>query len=59
MSRAGTVAELQAQGWPVMARCLTCNLEMDVRLDVLLRERGPELSLWGRSQAGGKAVEMF
>lgn len=49
MNRAGTVGELQTQGWPVMARCLTCSLEMDVKLDVLMRERGAELSLWGRS----------
>lgn len=49
MNRAGTVAELQVQGWPVVARCLTCRLEMDVRLTVLLKARGPDFSLWGRS----------
>ena len=49
MNRAGTVGELQTQGWPVMARCQTCSLEMDVRLEVLMRERGAEFSLWGRS----------
>ena len=43
------LGELKTQGWPVMARCLTCSLEMDVKLDVLMRERGAELSLWGRS----------
>lgn len=49
MGRAGNVRDLQAQGWPVIARCLHCRLEMDVRLDVLRRERGPDFILWGKT----------
>lgn len=46
--RAGTVGELQAQGWPVVARCARCDLEMEVRLAVVEEARGKAFSLWGR-----------
>ncbi len=49
MGRAGDVAGLQSQGWPVVARCMTCSLEMNVRLDVLRQARGPSFVLWGKS----------
>lgn len=49
MGRAGTAGDLVKQGWPVVARCTYCNLEMDVRLDVLVRAKGPDYVLWGKS----------
>lgn len=49
MGRAGTVGDLIKQGWPVVARCHRCGLEMDVRLDLLARRVGPDVSLWGRT----------
>lgn len=46
--RAGTVADLIRQGWSVVANCTLCSLEMDVRLDVILKAKGPDFSLWGK-----------
>lgn len=48
-SLAPTAADLAARGWPVHARCLTCQLEMDVDLARVIAERGPALVLWGRT----------
>lgn len=48
MGRAGTVGDLIKQGWPVVAICAVCGLEMDVDLRRLCQVVGPDVSLWGR-----------
>lgn len=49
MGRAAKVGDLQRQGWPVVACCLHCHLEMTVDLAVVRRALGEDFVLWGRT----------
>ena len=46
-----TLGEMRANGWRLTSRCRMCQLEMAVDLDLLIRIKGPDLSLWNRSPA--------
>jgi hypothetical protein len=48
-SVAPTVADLQRHGFPVIARCMTCHLAMDVRLDAVSAAKGATYVLWGKA----------
>jgi hypothetical protein len=46
-----TVGEMWHAGWRfVRARCETCRAEFQVDLERVIREKGPEISLWNRHQ---------
>jgi hypothetical protein len=48
-SVAPTVSDLRHHGFKVFARCITCSLAMDVRLDVVAQSRGDTYVLWGKA----------
>lgn len=44
-----TVADMWRGGWKVRAFCETCELELQVNLDTLIRAGGPAVVLWDRT----------
>lgn len=46
---ASTVDQMLAMGWPVIARCRACDLEMDVRLARVKAAKGGAYVIWGKS----------
>jgi hypothetical protein len=44
-----TVDQMRRQGWDVVCRCRDCGLLMRVDLAMIIRVRGPHLSLWNRT----------
>ncbi|UTP38665.1 hypothetical protein M9M90_15750 [Phenylobacterium sp. LH3H17] len=47
---AETVAQMQAAGWSVIAKCDTCRVALDVNLAFIAKASGPDTSLWNRRQ---------
>ncbi len=47
-ARCETVDQMRRQGWDVIARCGQCGLVMRVDLSLIIRVRGPAVSLWNR-----------
>lgn len=45
-----TVEAMQRDGWDVISRCQQCGLIMRVNLALIIRVRGPEVSLWNRKE---------
>jgi hypothetical protein len=48
-SKVETVADMQREGWEVIASCQKCGLAMVADLALIARETGPETSLWNRT----------
>lgn len=46
---AWTVGEIAKRGWRVEAGCQTCQDRFRVRLDVIMRMKGPRFVLWGQA----------
>lgn len=49
-ARCETVADMDAQGWDVISKCLTCGLMMQVDLKLIAKVSGPRTTLWNRRQ---------
>ncbi len=43
-----TVRAMRDQHWDVLAKCDACGLVMRVDLKLIMRVRGPDVSLWNR-----------
>jgi hypothetical protein len=43
-----TVRAMRDEGWDIIAKCDACGLVMRVDLALIMRVRGPALSLWNR-----------
>jgi hypothetical protein len=48
-----TVSLMISHRWKVVAKCFACRLEIEVGLPRIVRERGPETSLWDRDAVCG------
>lgn len=44
-----TIGDMERRGWSVTARCNRCDLQMAVRLDVVIRAKGRAWSPWGQT----------
>jgi len=57
-----TVTKMRARGWEVVSRCRSCHLVMDVDLERMALELGPDFCLWDRQppcrsrRCGGRVV---
>jgi hypothetical protein len=45
-----SVEAMRREGWDVISRCQTCGLIMQVNLSLIIRVRGPGVSLWNRKE---------
>ena len=45
---AATVMRMSRLGWQVISRCQACDLVMDVDLERMAHDLGPDFSLWNR-----------
>jgi hypothetical protein len=45
-----SVEAMGREGWDVISRCQTCGLIMQVNLSLIIRVRGPGVSLWNRKE---------
>ncbi len=47
-ARCETVAQMRRDRWDVISKCEACGLIMRVDLALIIRVRGPAVSLWNR-----------
>jgi hypothetical protein len=47
-ARCETVAQMRRDRWDIISRCEACGLIMRVDLTLIIRVRGPAVSLWNR-----------
>lgn len=40
---------MERRGWSLTATCSTCDLKMEVRLEVVIRAKGKTWSPWGKT----------
>jgi hypothetical protein len=45
-----SVEAMRREGWDVISRCQQCGLIMQVNLALIIRVRGPGVSLWNRKE---------
>lgn len=44
-----SIGEMRRRGWVVMARCRTCELDIRIDLDLMIRLNGHDLMIFGKT----------